>query len=199
VFDAAGMYQGPLGATPREEYERPRAMVVMKAGGHMKCLASLHLSDNTIVCKTPEMTDLNASVVVVLMRQQSKAWERGSILQVKYLPQYKYDCEPELSGRCFDCCEAECQFQFEENSEINDQALLLEGFLSFASASACSSVDSLLPICQGRDTKHNRGAWTCQPLQEGSNDGQILSISMRVEPCTPFQALAAMLRTVFRV
>lgn len=131
VFDKNGVYQGPLGNIPKEEYERPAALVVMAGGAHARCLSTSHLSDEELVCTTPEMTALNVSMVVLVVRQQSQVWQRGSLVEVRYLPQYKYQCEVELSGRCFDCCEEECQFQFQENREIQDQALLVEGFAQF--------------------------------------------------------------------
>ena len=69
------------------------------------------ISNDELVCETPEMTSMKASIVSHVMDQRSRAWVPGSIVEVESLPRYKYDCPVELSGRCFDCCEAECQFQ----------------------------------------------------------------------------------------
>ena len=111
LFDKDGRYIGPLGETPVDEYKPPSAFVVMEGGSHVPCSQTSHISNDELVCETPEMTSMKASIVSHVMDQRSRAWVPGTIVEVESLPRYKYDCPVELSGRCFDCCEAECQFQ----------------------------------------------------------------------------------------
>ena len=111
LFDGNGIYIGPVGETPVDEYKPPSVFVVMDGGATLPCVNTEHISNGELVCKTPEMTSMNVSVVSHVVGQRSRAWVPGSILTVQSLPRYKYDCPMEKSGRCFDCCEAECQFQ----------------------------------------------------------------------------------------
>ena len=111
LFDKDGMYIGALGETPADEYKPASAFVVMEGGSHVPCSQTFLISNDELVCETPEMTSMKASIVSHVMDQRSRAWMPGSIVEVESLPRYKYDCPVELSGRCFDCCEAECQFQ----------------------------------------------------------------------------------------
>ena len=111
LFDKSGMYVGPSGELPAEHYKPPSVFVVMEGGAYVSCIDTHHVSNDKLVCETPEMTSMNVSVVSHVVDQRSKAWAPGSIIMVESLPRYKYDCFIEKSGRCFDCCEAECQFQ----------------------------------------------------------------------------------------
>lgn len=111
IFDSSMRYIGALGSDPVEKYKPPTVFVVMEGGAYVQCVRTAHVSNNELVCETPEMTSLNVSIVPLVVDQRSRAWEPGSLVAVETLPRYKYDCPMEQSGRCFDCCEAECQFQ----------------------------------------------------------------------------------------
>ena len=111
LFDSHGRYLGPLGEVPADQYTPPTVFVVMEGGAYEQCTRTSHISNSKLLCETPELTSMNASVVSRVVDQRSKAWAPGTIVAVEALPRYKYDCQVEMSGRCFDCCEAECQFQ----------------------------------------------------------------------------------------
>jgi hypothetical protein len=112
LFDDNGKYVGPLGgSTPVEEYMPPSVFVVKEGGAHVECERTVHVSSNMLICETPEMTSKNVSIVSHVVGQRSQAWVPGTVLTIESLPRYKYDCPVEKSGRCYDCCEAECQFQ----------------------------------------------------------------------------------------
>jgi hypothetical protein len=128
LFDKDNKYVGPVGSKPAEEYMPPSVFVVMEGGAHVPCLRTGHISNNQLVCETPEMTSTNVSVVSHVVDQHNRAWAPGTIVAVESLPRYKYDCPMERSGRCFDCCEAECQFQFETGHDNDNPTLLVEGF-----------------------------------------------------------------------
>lgn len=111
MFDQNMRYIGALGNDPADKYKPPTVFVVMEGGAHVQCVRTGHVSNYELVCETPEMTSMNVSIVPYVVDQRSRAWDPNSIVAVETLPRYKYDCPMEQSSRCFDCCEAECQFQ----------------------------------------------------------------------------------------
>jgi len=131
LFDSLGRYVGPVGSKPAEEYSPPSVFVVMQGGAYVPCKDTEHLSNTALVCHTPEMTSMNVSLVSHVADQRSRAWSPGTLVSVESLPRYKYDCPQEKSGRCFDCCEGECHFQFESGQGNDDPTLLIEGFDRF--------------------------------------------------------------------
>jgi len=134
LFDANGLYKGPTGpGLTRADYTRPETFLIMKEGSAIKCLQTRHKGDRLVLCITPEMTSANASAVVVIADQRSRPWASGSIIFADQLPRFKYACPIEKSGRCFDCCEGECQEQFELQGpeQAPDVTLEFEGYHAF--------------------------------------------------------------------
>jgi len=135
LFDDNGKYVGPLGrSTPVEEYMPPSVFVVKEGGAHVECERTVHVSSNMLICETPEMTSMNVSIVSNVVGQRSQAWVPGTVLTVESLPRYKYDCPVEKSGRCYDCCEAECQFQVSGTKVL---ALLVQKYLRHHNVMLC--------------------------------------------------------------
>ncbi len=115
LFDHQNGYIGPIGSVPRSLYVKPTALLVMKGGSYITCLITEHISDSCVVCLTPEMTASAASAVVNSIGSVSQPWVPGSMVDVLDLPVYAYACPAEMTSRCYDCCEAECQPQFEDH------------------------------------------------------------------------------------
>jgi hypothetical protein len=129
LFDAAGRYLGPLGSIPAAKYTRPMALVVMKGGGYLRCSMTDHVSDGAVVCHTPEMMAASASAIVDIAGQVSRPWLAGTTFQVLESPRYRFACPVEKSGRCYDCCEAECfaQYEFDDLPDLGDATAGLVG------------------------------------------------------------------------
>jgi hypothetical protein len=73
-------------ALPRSEYTPPEAKLVMRQKDVVDCLSTQHISDSSLVCTAPEMTALNASIVIVATGLQSKLWAETSIIYADQLP-----------------------------------------------------------------------------------------------------------------
>ena len=116
------MYVGPVGSIPQQQYSKPMALVVMRGGGYIKCVKTMHISDSVMVCYTPEITELTFSTVVNVAGQVSRSWVPGSIVDVLDLPTYNYECPVEVTGRCYDCCETKCLTQLHEELQSQEFA-----------------------------------------------------------------------------
>jgi len=136
LFDENGVYTGAIGlALPRSEYTPPEAKLVMRQKDVVDCLSTQHISDSSLVCNAPEMTALNASIVIVATGLHSKLWAESSIIYADQLPGFKYECPVEKTGRCYDCCEASChqQFEMQGGSDVLDVDLEFGGYHAFCS------------------------------------------------------------------
>jgi len=63
------------------------------------CLSTEHISDSSLVCTAPEMTALNASIVIVATGLQSKLWAEASIIYADQLPGDFKIQNPEINSK----------------------------------------------------------------------------------------------------